>query len=316
MRKKILITGGAGFIGFNLVKSLYKKYKITIIDNFSRGKLDKSFKSFVEINNITIAKQDLKKKIKLKNNFDYIFHLAATVGVKNVTKDPIFTFKNNVDTLFKIIDFCKKNKKTKLIFFSTSEVYSPLIEKKIKNLFPLKENYIMQLKTKHIPRDSYYLSKLFSEAILQTSELNYTIYRPHNIFGPRMGMSHVIPELINKIYNKIEKNVLIQSPNHKRVFCYIDEAIQQIIKTFTKKSSNKEILNIGSNSNEISIWALANEIAKIKKNNKKLMRGKITPGSPSRRVTSTKKTKNISGKYPKISFKKALLKTYEWYQKK
>ena len=79
--------------------------------------------------------------------------------------------------MLKVIDFCKKKKDTKLIFFSTSEVYSPLIEKKIKNLFPLKESYVMQLKDKHIPRDSYYLSKLFSETILAISDINYTIYK-------------------------------------------------------------------------------------------------------------------------------------------
>ena len=315
MKKKILITGGAGFIGFNILKSLHNKYDVTLIDNFSRGKFDSEIFNFVKNNKIKVIKQDLQKKIDLKNSYEYIFHLAATVGVKNVIQNPIYTFKNNIDSLLKVIDFCKKKKGTKLIFFSTSEVYSPLIEKKIKNLFPLKESYVMQLKDKHIPRDSYYLSKLFSETILAISDINYTIYRPHNIFGPRMGMSHVIPELIKKIYSKKNKKILIHSPNHKRVFCYIDEAMEQIKRTFAKKSSDKQILNLGSETKEISIWNLAKMIKRISENNKKLLKGKVTLGSPTRRIPSLKKIKNISGKYPKITFKQALMRTFEWYKK-
>ena len=151
----ILITGGVGFIGFNLVKSLCKKNKITIIDDLSRGKIDHELRHLIKKYKIKLLKLNLRKKIKLNNNFDYVFHLAATVGVRNVSKNPTFTLQNNILGLFNLINFCKSKSDTKLIFFSTSEVYSPLIEKKIKNIFPLKENSELFLKKFCIPRDSY-----------------------------------------------------------------------------------------------------------------------------------------------------------------
>ena len=117
MKKKILITGGAGFIGFNILKSLHNKYDVTLIDNFSRGKFDSEIFNFVKNNKIKVIKQDLQKKIDLKNSYEYIFHLAATVGVKNVIQNPIYTFKNNIDSLLKVIDFCKKKKRYKINFF-------------------------------------------------------------------------------------------------------------------------------------------------------------------------------------------------------
>ena len=94
--KKILITGGAGFIGYHLTKALCKKNHVTILDNFSRGKMDKHLREIKLKKNVEIISKDLNKKINLKKKFDFIFHLAATVGVKNVIKKPVFTLENNI----------------------------------------------------------------------------------------------------------------------------------------------------------------------------------------------------------------------------
>ena len=92
----------------------------------------------------------------------------------------------------------KQKKKIKIILFSTSEVYSPIIEEK-RVKFPIKENNNVLIKNNIIKRDAYFLSKIFNEKIIQLSNINYLILRPHNIYGPRMGFSHVIPELIKKM---------------------------------------------------------------------------------------------------------------------
>ena len=102
--KKILITGGAGFIGYHLAcKLLNLNFKVVLIDNLSRGKKDKYLQRLLKEKNVELLKHDLNKKFKLKNNFDYIFHLAAVVGVKNVELNPILTLKNNILPLFNII---------------------------------------------------------------------------------------------------------------------------------------------------------------------------------------------------------------------
>ena len=133
--KKILITGGAGFIGYHLSKKLVFDNKITILDNLQRGKKDKYFKDLIKSKNVKFINLDLTKKIEIKKNeYDYVFLLASIVGVKNVNDQPYSTLKVNIQSIFNTLDILN-SKKSKLIYFSTSEVYSPLVIKKKTN-FP------------------------------------------------------------------------------------------------------------------------------------------------------------------------------------
>ena len=316
--KNILITGGAGFIGLNLSKRLLEKgHKIFVIDNFKRAIKDDDFKKIRKNKNFTIISADLTKEINQNIAFSHIFHLAATVGVSNVNKSPYETLHNNLVPLFNVINYMKKKKfKSKIIFFSSSEVYTSLIEnKKIK--FPLTEDNQIMIPNKLIKRDSYFLSKFFGEKIVEMSGLDYVNLRPHNIYGPRMGKSHVIPELIEKI-NLNHKFVKIFSPNHQRAFCYIDDAIEQIIKLSLNKNINKKTYNIGNMTQEIKIYDLAKRIKKILNSKSSLKKFHVTPGSPYRRIPSMKKTLNLlklKNKTKFCSLNEGLLKTIDWYLK-
>ncbi|MDC3162414.1 NAD(P)-dependent oxidoreductase [Candidatus Pelagibacter sp.] len=309
--KRILITGGAGFIGYHLTRKLVDlNYKIFLIDNLSRGKKDKFLKKLLKNKNVKLLRHDLNKKLKYTNNFDYIFHLAAVVGVQNVKINPISTLRNNILPLFNIIEFTK-NSKTKIIFFSTSEVYSPMIKKKIIK-FPLSENNEIILPLSTSNRDTYFISKIFCEKILQSSKINYLILRPHNIYGPRMGYSHVIPELIEK-FNK-KKIVNLFSPSHTRAFCYIDDAIHQIIELSFKKNTNNRIFNIGNQKEEIKIYNLGKKISILLKSKKKIIKRKDTLGSPYRRVPNMKKTLSYINYKSFTDLDSGLKKTINWYK--
>lgn len=316
--KNILITGGAGFIGLNLSKKLLEKgHKIFVIDNFKRAIKDDDFKKIKKNKNFTIISADLTKEINQNIAFSHIFHLAATVGVSNVNKSPYETLHNNLVPLFNVINYVKKKKfKSKIIFFSSSEVYSSLIENKKIN-FPLTEDNQIMIPNKLINRDSYFLSKFFGEKIVEMSGLDYVNLRPHNIYGPRMGRSHVIPELIEKI-NLNQKFVKIFSPNHQRAFCYIDDAIEQIIKLSLDKNINKKTYNIGNMKQEIKIYDLAKRIKKLLNSKSSLKKFHITPGSPYRRIPNMKKTLNhfkLKNKTKFYSLDEGLLKTIDWYLK-
>lgn len=315
--KKILITGGVGFIGFNLAKKLSNSNKVYIWDNLSRGKKDVEFRNLLTKKNIFFSNINLNKIIisKLKN-FDFIFHLAGTVGVQNVEKKAFYTFTNNINATINLINFVKKNnKKAKLIIFSTSEVYSNTIKRK-NFRFPISEKNPVIINNKIIDRDSYFLSKIFNEKLVQLSGLEYLILRPHNIYGPRMGYSHVIPELIKKFKNEKERKIKfteVFSPKHKRAFCYIDDAIHQILSLATKTSLKNDVFNIGNMREEVEILKLAKKLKSLIFKNSKIKKGTITLGSPERRVPDMKKTlKSIP--YKKfINLNEGLMRTYEWY---
>jgi len=320
-KKNIIITGGAGFIGLSLAKQLSKKnYRIYIIDNLSRGKFDIEFQELLKKKNVFFYKINLNNKIKIKfKNISHIFHLAGSVGVQNINKDAYGSFFNNIISLKNIVDTIQnKKKKTKIILFSTSEVYSPIIQEgKVK--FPIKENNNILIKNNIINRDAYFLSKIFNEKIVQLSNLNYLILRPHNIYGPRMGFSHVIPELIKKMWSlktKKNKRLLVFSPKHKRAFCFIDDAITQIIKLSFNGKIKNEIFNIGNMNEEISMIDLAKKIRLFFSHIVNLENGKITTGSPHRRIPDMKKTLKFVKIKKFINLNEGLLNTYNWYRNK
>ena len=118
----------------------------------------------------------------------------------------------------------------------------------MKMKFPTKETFPIALDVINNPRTSYSLSKIYGEALLCHSKLNYIVLRPYNIYGPRMGMSHVIPQVLKN--NKSKKSINVFSPNHSRSFCFIDDAVKQIINLTHDKKLLNSVHNIGNGDEE------------------------------------------------------------------
>jgi nucleoside-diphosphate-sugar epimerase len=317
--KKTLITGGAGFIGFHLLKRLLKDgYHVDLIDNLSRGSLDNEMKNILNNTDVNLYNLDLLQShelYELDNNYDLIFHFAAIIGVSNVLNRPYDVLSDNILMLLNMISFAKHQTALKrFVFTSTSEVYAGTLQN-FDLPIPTPESTPLALTNLSHPRTSYMLSKIYGEALCHHAGIPFTIVRPHNVYGPRMGMAHAIPELLKKAHSSEDKGLLdVFSVSHRRTFCYIDDFVEMIILSAELPSCEGQTLNLGSQSPELSIEALAKLIISATGKNLRINPQPETPGSPARRCPDMTKAFKLTGYKPKVEIETGIHLTYEWYK--
>ena len=140
------------------------------------------------------------------------------------------------------------------------------------------------------------LSKLYGEAMVQHAGLPFTIVRPHNFYGPRMGLAHVVPQLLEKAYRAEPGSRLeVFSVEHRRTFCFIDDAVAIIATAATKPDCLGRTLNVGSQSPEVSIGELAELIVRVVGKPLRIAPAPSTPGSPTRRCPDMSLTSELVG---------------------
>ena len=271
MKKKFLITGGTGFIGSNIANYLLKKkYSVVLFDNNSRGSLKN-----IDLKNkkVSFIKGDIRcfnDVLKACNNIKTVIHCAAVNGTKNFYQKPTEVLEVGTKGILNIIDCCKKKKIKNIFIASSSEVYHH--PKKI----PTKEDIEIKIPDITNVRYSYSGSKILSEiAGFVYGKKFFTkmiIFRPHNVYGPNMGMEHVVPELIYKVKN--QKKISIQGSGlETRSFIHIEDFIRAF-SLILKKGKTMNIYNIGTEE-RINIKKLLKKIFKILKVTKKI---KYLPG--------------------------------------
>lgn len=315
----ILITGGAGFVGYHLTELLSQKpfAKIYIIDNLSRGKIDNDFSQLLKRKNVYFFKRDLKEKKALKdfskNRFDYIFHCAAVCGTRIFYEKPYYTLLDNILTTINLIESFK-NFKGKFLFTSTSEVYSS-----IKNPpLPTPELTEVSIADLFNPRWSYAGSKIVGEQLFihgfPKYGFRYSIVRLHNIYGERMGYEHVIPGIMKRIFEKQDPFDIIGG-NETRSFCYIKDAAKALWEVAKSKRTDNKIVNIGR-TEETKIREVYKKIFKVADFQPKRVVYKDSPtGSTKRRCPDTRLLKKLTGFKCKTDINRGLQRTWNWYKK-
>lgn len=313
---KILITGGGGFIGQYLVKRLIEDGDhITVIDNHSR--VDSASDTIKNIGKIEFLQADLRNKeiyYNLQKDYEIIYHLAAIVGVQNVNDQPYSVLEDNLLMLSNVIAFAKENAKLKkIVYFSTSEVYAGTL-KYHELIIPTPESSPITLSDINQPRSTYMLSKIYGEAMINHCGLPYIILRPHNIYGPNMGESHVIPQLIRKsLLTDFNEKVQVDSVEHTRAFCYIDDAINQIYKITKNNLVVNSIFNIGNMMEEISIGELAALILHETNRHQKIKPTIVDNNSPQRRCPDVRAIEEYIGQLKYTTLLDGVKKCIHWY---
>jgi UDP-glucose 4-epimerase len=319
--KKILVTGGAGFIGYHLSKILSEEdeNEVHIVDDLSHGKKDEYFKQLIEKRNIIFYEADLTSLdsySKIENKYDQIYHLAAVVGVRRVVENPVLTVRVNTLSTIYLLDYVKEMKnKPKVLFTSSCENYAGSI--KMCNVeIPTPENVPLCIEDIYNPRWSYGGSKILGEiACLHYSKkynFEVKIVRYHNIYGPRMGTCHVIPEFITRILNK-ENPFLLYGGNQYRTFCYVDDTAKMTINVMNKSKST--LYNIGSSSEETEIRTIAKILFKIANFYPELVEMGAPEGSIQHRKPDMSKMKSESLQVDDVNLNEGLQKTYNWYKR-
>jgi nucleoside-diphosphate-sugar epimerase len=318
---RALITGGAGFIGLALARRLLRDgWRVDLLDDFSRGRRDSDVDELARAGGVSIVEGNLCDPSVgggIDDDYTEIFHFAAIVGVQNVVGRPFDVLDGNVALTSAAIRLALRQKRLRrFVFASTSEVYAGTLEH-FELPLPTPESAPLALPPLDRPRTSYMLSKIFGEAMCLHSGLPVTIIRPHNIYGPRMGLQHVVPQLLERGHRTPEPGLLeVFSVDHTRTFCFIDDAVEMIARLATAPAAVGKTVNVGTQAPEISIGRLA-EIVIATLNKRLTVAPKPpTPGSPARRVPDLSLCAALTGFRSRIAVEEGVKRTYAWYRER
>jgi len=306
----IVITGGAGFVGYHLADYISKipDTKVLIIDDLSRGKKDKDFEELISRKNVFF-----KNEINEPIGADYIIHCAAVCGTKNFYEKPYYTLVNNIQSIISLIEKIRSPERTKVLFTSTSETYSGNAN------LPIPTPEIVNLSVADVfnPRWSYASSKIVGEQLFihgaKQYGFRYSIVRLHNIYGERMGYEHIIPGVMKRILDKQEPFEII-GRQETRSFCYIKDGAEAMWQVLTNKNTDGKIVNIGKQE-ETKIGEVYKKIFNITGYQPKETIYKDSPlGSVLRRCPDVSLLEELTGYKCKTNIDKGIKKTWQWYK--
>ena len=306
--KKILIAGGAGFIGSHICKKLVLQgNKVYCIDNLLTGKKE-NIKHLINKKNFKFIKKDINQKISL--NVNEIYNLACPASPPKYQKNPIETVKASVIGSINLLELAKKNN-AKILQASTSEIYGDPKE------HPQKETYNGNVNPVGI-RSCYDEGKRCAETLFfdyhREKKVKIKVARIFNTYGPKMDFfdGRVVSNFIIQCIKN--KNLTIFGKGKQtRSFCYIDDMVDALIKFMNLKNNFTGPLNLG-NPYEINIFKVAKTIKSLTNSKSKLVFTKLPNDDPVKRKPDISLAKKKLKWSPKISLDEGLLQTIKYFQ--
>ena len=316
---QILITGAAGFIGFNLSKYLLEnsKFKIFGVDNFntyySKSLKKDRIKELKKFRNFRFEKIDITNKKKLdiffkKKKISLIINLAAQAGVRYSLIKPTEYVDNNVLGFYNIISAANKYKVKRIIYASSSSVYGDSV------IFPLSE------KQKIKPKNIYALSKKINEEMADVFSEQFKIYfvglRFFTVYGEWGRPDMFMMKYLESSFNSSKKFYLNNFGNHIRDFTYIDDVCEIIKRLILSKNKKKyhQFFNICSN-NPLNLSKIINQINKLTLKKPRIFKRSLQKADVIKTHGSNKKILSKIGKMKFTKIEIGLEKTVDWFKK-
>jgi dTDP-glucose 4,6-dehydratase len=306
--KRILITGGAGFLGSHLCDRFIKEgYHVIAMDNLITGDL-RNIEHLFKLPNFEFYHHDVSKFIHVPGNLDYILHFASPASPIDYLKIPIQTLKVGSLGIHNCLGLARV-KKARVLIASTSEVYGdPLVH-------PQNEDYWGHVNPVG-PRGVYDEAKRFQEAMTMAYHtyhgLETRIVRIFNTYGPRMRLNdgRVLPAFIGQALRG-EDLTIFGDGSQTRSFCYVDDLVEGIYRLLL--SDYAQPVNVG-NPSEITIKQFAEEIIKLTGTEQKIVYHPLPKDDPKQRQPDITRAKEILGWEPKVSRAEGLKITYEYFK--
>ncbi|MCR9064351.1 MAG: SDR family oxidoreductase [Cytophagales bacterium] len=306
--KRILITGGAGFLGSHLCDRFIKEgYHVIAMDNLITGDL-RNIEHLFKLENFEFYHHDVSKFIHVPGELDYILHFASPASPIDYLKIPIQTLKVGSLGIHNCLGLARV-KKARVLIASTSEVYGD------PQVHPQTEEYWGHVNPVG-PRGVYDEAKRFQEAMTMAYHTYHgvetRIVRIFNTYGPRMRLNdgRVLPAFIGQALRG-EDLTIFGDGSQTRSFCYVDDLVEGIYRLL--HSDHAQPVNIG-NPNEITIGDFAEEIIKLTGTDQKVIYKDLPKDDPKQRQPDITKAKNILGWEPKVDRSEGLKHTYEYFK--
>jgi UDP-glucose 4-epimerase len=302
---KILITGGAGFIGSHVTDAYVKDgHEVVVVDDLSTG-FEKNLNPNARFVRMNIRDKEINDFIR-KEKFDIVNHHAAQIDVRKSVADPLFDANTNILGTLNILESCVKTGVKKFIFASTGGA----IYGEQKN-FPADENHPAS------PLSPYGISKLAIEKYINyyhiQFNLSYTILRYGNVYGPRQnphGEAGVVAIFLNKLLSN-EQPVINGDGLQTRDYIFVGDVVKANLLSLNK--TENDIYNVGTGT-EIDVNQLFKELLKITGKNVKEVHGSSPSGEQQRSVISSEKIYKTTGWKPSINLTEGLQKTFEYFK--
>ncbi len=307
---RLLITGGAGFIGSHLVDYYMKRGDaVTVVDNLITGR-EANLGSHLDAENFSFIKHDVCELNNIDLELDLILHLASPASPIDYLKYPIETMRTASLGTYNLLELAKRER-AKLLLASTSEIYGdpeqhPQIEEYWGNVNPIG------------PRAVYDEGKRFAEAMTAAYNREYgvntSIVRIFNTYGPRMRADdgRVIPTLINQAL-KNEPFTVFGDGKQTRSFCYIDDMVEGL--TRAARTDYTKPVNLG-NPKEYTILEVADMIKRCCKSDSKVIYLPLPENDPKKRKPNISRAKQVLDWEPKIGLESGLKYVIEWFRRK